>query len=119
VQDEDRDAARAPAEPDRRNESPDSEMPTQASAREESRDAEAPTAADQPAEDAGEDRERSWRPIRGLGAVGCLTMILATAAAIALLSTGNFFAGVAGILIFAVAIGVGLWLYNAGSAPRK
>jgi hypothetical protein len=119
MHDEDRDAAEAPAELDWRDESPGAERPVEAPPREEGRDSAAPAAADQPAGEASEDQERSWRPIRGLGGVGCLTMTLATVVAIALLSTGSFFAGVAGILIFAVAIGVGLWLYNVASVRRK
>jgi hypothetical protein len=46
-------------------------------------------------------------------------MILAAAAAIALLSTGSFFAGAAGILIFAIAIGLGLWLINVAGAGKR
>jgi hypothetical protein len=46
-------------------------------------------------------------------------MILAAAAAIALLGTGNFFAGAAGVVIFAVAIGLGLWLINVAGAGKR
>jgi GNAT superfamily N-acetyltransferase len=65
------------------------------------------------------DAEPDRRPVHALGGLGCLTMIVAVVAAIALLYTGNFFAGVAGILIFAVAVGVGLWLYNVASVRKK
>jgi GNAT superfamily N-acetyltransferase len=56
------------------------------------------------------------RPVHGLGGLGCLTMLLAAAVAIALLYAGNVFAG---IVIFAVAVGVGLWLLNVASARKK
>lgn len=84
MQDEDRGATEEPATPDRREESPEAEQ----------------------------DPAPARRPVGGLGGLGCLTMVLAAAAAIALLSTGRFFAVVAGIVIIAVAIGVGLWLLN-------
>lgn len=66
--------------------------------------------AEQPAE---QGPVRKWRPIGGLGGLGCLTLVLAAAAVMALLSTGDFFAMVAGLIIMAVAIGLALWLYNA------
>jgi len=46
-------------------------------------------------------------------------MALAAIAGMALLATGNFFAGAAGILIVAVASGVGLWLSAVASLKRK
>lgn len=116
---EDAEAAGGPAQADRRDRSPDEGGPAQASPPEESRDDDAPAAADQLAGEAEQRRAPDPLPVRGLGGLGCLTMALAAVVAIALLRTGNFFAGVAGILIFAVAIGVGLWLYNAASVRRK
>ena len=80
---------------------------------------EEPDAAGSPAETDRQDEQPARRPVRGLGGLGCLTMVLAAAAAIALLYTGDFYAGVAGIAIFAVAVGVGLWLYNVASAGKK
>jgi hypothetical protein len=72
-----------------------------------------------PPEEAQPERVPSRRPVHALGAVGCLTMALAAVAGMALLATGNFFAGVAGILIFAVASGVGLWLSAVASHKNK
>jgi hypothetical protein len=95
VDDEDQGGAGAPATTDPQGQSPAEEPPAQ--------------------QDDAPDR----RLVHGLGGAGCLVMILAAAAAIALLSTGNFLAGVAGILIIAVAIGVGLWLYSVASLGKK
>jgi hypothetical protein len=90
--------------------------------------AESPAETDEPSaaphdEPRGEDEQPELvprrRPIHRLGAIGCLGMALAVLAGIALLMTGNFFAGVAGIVIVAVAIGVGLWLYTVASLEKK
>lgn len=72
--------------------------------------------ADAPGPEAGiPDR----RPIRGLGGAGCLVMVLAALAAMALLSTGKTWALAAGVLIFAVAMGAGIWLYNVSTLGKK
>jgi hypothetical protein len=98
VQDADLDATEAAARTDRPEASPDTERPGEGS---------------QP------ERVPSRRPVHALGAVGCLTMALAAVAGMALLATGNFFAGAAGILIVAVASGVGLWLSAVASLKKK
>ncbi len=72
-----------------------------------------------PLEEAQPGRVPSRRPVHALGAVGCLTMALAAVAGMALLATGDFYAGAAGILIVAVASGVGLWLSSVASHKNK
>jgi hypothetical protein len=63
---------------------------------------------------------RLHRPaVHRLGALGCLTMALAAVVGIALLMTGNFFAGAAGIVIVAIAAGVGLWLSAVSSLEKR
>lgn len=98
MQDADREAGEAAARSDGPETSPDTERPVE---------------GPQP------ERAPSRRPVHALGAVGCLTMALAAIAGMALLATGNFFAGAAGILIVAVASGVGLWLSAVASLKRK
>ena len=98
MQDADREATEAAARTDGPETSPDTERPK---------------------DDAQPERAPSRRPVHALGAVGCLTMALAAVAGMALLATGNFFAGVAGILIVAVASGVGLWLSAVASLKKK
>lgn len=119
MQDGDPEVGKVPVEADRRADGEDAERPAEASQQEENRDAGEPAMADQSAEEASLHHDLDRRPIRGLGGLGCFTMALAAAVAMALLSTGSFFAGVAGVLIIAVAIGVGLWLYNVASVRRK
>jgi hypothetical protein len=98
VDDEDQQAAESPAETDPPGAAPDDGPP-------------------------GDDEQRELvprrRPVHRLGAIGCLGMALAVLAGIALLMTGNFFAGATGILIVAVAMGVGLWLYTVASLEKK
>lgn len=75
--------------------------------------------AQRPAEDPQPESVPDRRPVHGLGAVGCLTMVLAAVAGMALLATGDSLAAAAGVFIIAVAIGVGLWLINAAGAAQK
>ena len=75
--------------------------------------------AHEPADDAQPESVPDRRPVHGLGAVGCLTMVLAAVAGMALLATGDSLAVAAGGFIIAVAIGVGLWLINAAGAAQK
>ncbi len=58
-------------------------------------------------------------PVGRVGGLGCLGMTLAALLALFLVTTGNFYAVAAGIAIFAVALGVGMWLYNEGSREQK
>ena len=72
-----------------------------------------------PADDPQPESVPDRRPVHGLGAVGCLTMVLAAVAGMALLATGDSLAVAAGVFIIAVAMGVGLWLVNAAGAAKK
>lgn len=75
--------------------------------------------AHEPADDAQPESAPVRRPVHALGAVGCLTMVLAAVAGMALLATGDSLAVAAGIVIIAVTIGVGLWLASVTDAARK
>ena len=68
---------------------------------------------------ARQDERPDRRPVHGLGCLGCLTLVLAALAAIALVSIGRTWAVAAGVLLFAVAAGVGLWLYNVSTLGKK
>ncbi len=81
-------------------------------------DDEAPAEADRSAEEAQQVPGPDWRPFHGLGGLGCLTMVLAAIAVIWLLSSGNAIAEAVGILIIAVEVGLGLWLYGVASARK-